>query len=287
MSPVKIVIIVISSLVITASIAAAVILVGQSQDIRSRAQTPTGGGGGSCPVPLAVSNVFMQFPACDSAGQCDLTKANCSWDAYPNATSYRLKITEVDSNTMVKDESVSASTTTDTFPVTANKTYRCEVAAVNQCGTGPYGSDQIICSVQGTILPTPSPSPAPSLSPRPSPSPTVAPSAVPTPQPLTCGALGCAGGTVSCGTGLICVQANNGSSYCALPQYANACQQSPSNAACCSAPVTQASPKPIPSTLPPSGIADDRNFLLIVGLGLLGIPILTFGFTKFRNAMKK
>lgn len=271
MSAVKIVLIVGLVIVVVAAIAASVILIRQPQDIRSRAQTP------ACTPPSAPSNVVMEYPSCPTSASCNFSLATCSWDAYSGATEYRVKATEVESGTVVKDESVPSSQTKIDIPVTANKTYRCEVAVVTTCGTGPNGRDEILCAVE--LFNNPSPTATPSATPAPTATPT--PSTTPTPAPLTCGSVGCANSGTPCGAGLICVSANNGSSYCALPQYSNACQTSPDTKTCCTAPVPSNTPKP--SVLPNTGTLEDFRLLLYGGFGLLALSGVSIAYLKLKS----
>ena len=146
-----------------------VALTREDQSQLSQAQTP---GGGSCQVPAQVSNVQISFPYCDSNNQCSFVQAECKWDAIPTATSYQLTILEVDTNTVVKNELITGATNV-VFPVTQNKTYQCDVAAINACGeSGPVGTNSLLCAVDAAISQTPTPtvpqviaSPTPTLPP--------------------------------------------------------------------------------------------------------------------------
>lgn len=276
MSPLKIVLIVGLITIVLAAIAASVILIKQPQDIRSRAQTP------ACTPPSAPSNVAMEYPSCPSDSSCNFSLASCSWDAYTGATNYQFKATEVDTNTVVKEETLLGSQTKVEFSVTSNKTYRCEVSVVTSCGTGPNGRDELLCAVEAIVS-----SPSPSATPSPTPTPSLTPTPIPSvaPKPLSCGATGCASGNVVCGTGMICVSASNGLSYCALPQYSTACQTSPDTKSCCTAPVAAATPKP--TILPNTGTLEDMRLLIFAGFALLSISGISFAFIKINNSGKK
>lgn len=269
----KIVLIVGLIIIVIAAIGASVILIKQPQDIRSRAQTP------ACIPPAAPSNVVMEYPSCPTNASCNFSLASCSWDAVTGATNYTFKATEVDSGTIVKDETLPGSQTKNEFTVTANKTYRCEVAAVTNCGTGPNGRDELLCAVQAIVAsPSPSPSPSPVVSSTPTPVASVAPA------PLSCGSSGCANGSVTCASGLVCVQASNGTSYCAQPQYSTACQTSPDTKNCCTAPVASATPKP--SVLPKTGTLEDLRLIAMIGFALLSISGVSLAVIKIQKNHK-
>lgn len=206
----------------------------------------------ACTPPATPTNVKMKYPGC-VGDQCNYTQASCSWGAVTDAVKYNLTITEVDSGQVTKTDTVTAPTVTYVFPVTQNKTYKCDVAAVNACGAaGTPGSDSLLCAAQGLI-----------------PSPTTPPLAASCGTPCTNGTL--------CSPGMTCVTANNGSKYCSLPEFQAACQASPSATSCCSAPPVAYVPpsplptQPIPSPLPPTGITSTSIWL---GIGGLAITIL-------------
>lgn len=121
--------------------------------------TPTGTAGGTitpttagaCTAPEVVSNVEFDYPSC-AGTQCNFTQASCSWAAVNGAVNYSVKITQVDSGTITSTNTVAAPTVTFSFPVEQGKTYRCDIAAVNSCGTsGEAGSAQALCSVDGQV----------------------------------------------------------------------------------------------------------------------------------------
>jgi hypothetical protein len=107
-----------------------------------------------------ILGVNLPTPQVAAQGlQCSFVQANCSWDAVSGATQYRVTVTEVDTNTVIKNETVTG--TKYVFPVTQNRTYRCDVAAVNSCGqAGTAGTDELLCSVDAAVnTPTNTPSP--------------------------------------------------------------------------------------------------------------------------------
>jgi hypothetical protein len=113
--------------------------------------TPTVASGGACQTPETVSGVDFNYPSCVGT-QCNFTQASCSWAAVNGATSYSVKITQVESGTITSTNTVNAPTVTFSFPVEQGKTYRCEISAVNSCGTsGQAGSAQALCAVDGAV----------------------------------------------------------------------------------------------------------------------------------------
>lgn len=125
---------------------------------------------------------------------CDPNQSTCEWDATSGATSYHYKVTEVDSDTVIKEGDVDASTTKASFPFELGRTYKCEVNAVNKCGEGPVGEATDSCPLpsvspppevtptpEDTPTPKPSSTPAPSTTPRPSSTPSPTPTVTPTP----------------------------------------------------------------------------------------------------------
>lgn len=266
--------------ILLAAIPLTLYLASQQQDVRSRADevapTPTL----SCTPPAAVTGVRINFPYCPTGGDCELTQASCTWDAMAGVTNYNVSITEVDSGSQVKQETIVAPTTQTVFPVTVNRTYRCDVTATNSCGaTGGVGTVELLCAVEASPTPTnsPTPSPTPTVTgtPPPTPTPTVTPTInlSPTPVVLACGASPC-DATNTCQPGLICVQASSGQSYCAMPPYQTACESSPSEQNCCfpqavtEAPLATATPMPtIASPGPETPILFGAGALLITIIG--------------------
>jgi hypothetical protein len=204
----------------------------------------------SCTTPPQVSTVEVNYPSCSGA-QCSFVEADCTWDAVSGAANYSVKITEVESGSVIKNVTVGGSLTSYTFPVTQGKTYRCETSAVNSCGTsGPAGVGEAICEVDGLTVST-----APSATPTPT----------PTPSPVACG-MSCTT-TANCQTGYICLKMPTGTGYCANPAYQQSCINNPSIDSCCKAP-----PKPTPPPeLPESGLLDNTVALSVVGLILVGM----------------
>jgi hypothetical protein len=249
----------------------------QQQDIRSNASTQLSDTSGviptntpapavstapanACTLPTQVINVKMDYPANTGGTTYNFTQASCTWQPVTGATSYSIKITQVESSSVVKTDSVTGSTTTYAFAVTPNNTYKCEISAVNACGTGPAGSDQLLCKTD-TI---------PSSAPSPTVAPSVAPPAV---VGAACGSP-CTNGT-TCAAGLTCVTAANTTRYCAITAYQNACALSPSVGSCCTAPTsaiaTAAPTLLIPTALPPTGVTTTTIWL---GLGGIAVTIV-------------
>jgi hypothetical protein len=165
MSSKQLVLLLLGLTIILGIIGTTVYLTRQRQDTRSSAQTP----GESCTVPAAVQNVLITYPHCDASNNCSLTQANCTWSAVAGVTGYQLTVTETDSNTIVKTEAVTG--TSSIFNVTQNKTYQCDVQAVNACGeSGPAGSHTLLCEVDALVS---SPSPTPVVTTPPTPTPTL------------------------------------------------------------------------------------------------------------------
>ena len=152
-------------------------LVTRQQETRSRAE---------CAVMPNVTNVTVEYPACRE-DECSFIEASCSWDSMAGAVSYTVTVTEVESGTIVEDNATqSASTTKIYFPITQNKTYKCDVVASNSCGNvSQPSSDQLLCSSDAIVeTPTPSPTPGP-LTPTATqtPTPTLPPNTTATPIP--------------------------------------------------------------------------------------------------------
>lgn len=179
----------------------------------------------SCPLPASPTNILVEYPGCQG-DNCSLAQASCSWGAVAGATSYSVKITEVDTTTIIKSETV---TTNDVylFPVTQNRTYRCEVSAINSCGTGPAGQHELLCKVE-------------SLTEQKS-----------CGQPCTTQS--------ECIAGTTCIQTSTGGSVCAVSGSQTACQASPGIATCCSA-------APIGGQTPPT-VGTTENMFMIAGVG--------------------
>ncbi len=171
MSSKQILLLFLGLVVVLGAIGTTVYLTRQQQDTRSSAQTP----GEGCTVPAPVQNVLITYPNCTADNNCSLTQANCTWSAVDGATGYQLTVTETDSNTIVKTEAVTG--TSSIFDVTQGKTYQCDVQAVNSCGeSGPAGSHTLLCEVDALVS---SPSPTPVVTTPPTPTPTLPPGITP------------------------------------------------------------------------------------------------------------
>ncbi|HVZ66787.1 MAG TPA: hypothetical protein VG917_00835 [Patescibacteria group bacterium] len=193
----------------------------------------------SCPTPATPTGVLVEFPSCIGS-QCNFTQAKCSWGSVSGAASYKLVVTEVETGTVVVNETPDAATTSKVFNVNANKTYKCDVSAVNSCGaTGAASSHSLLCAVDALVT---------------------TPTATPAPAKNACG-YSCTS-SAGCQAGLTCAMGANGQGYCAIPAYAAACQSGPSISACCTAPT--APPKP---TVPPTGGITTGS--IIVGFGTI------------------
>lgn len=211
----------------------------------------------ACNTPSKVESVEVNYPSCVGE-KCSFVEADCVWDSVDEAAKYTVKITEVESSSVVKNITTQGTATSYTFPVTQKKTYRCEVSAVNACGTaGPPGEGEALCEVDGLTV-----------SIQPSPTPTPTPTPTPKPSPLACGT-SCSS-TTDCQTGLVCLKLANGTGYCANPAYQQACSEKPSVNTCCKAP-----PKPTPPPeLPKSGLLDDTIIISAIGVVFIGIAAL-------------
>jgi hypothetical protein len=171
MSNKQILLLLLAFFIVIGVIGTTVYLTRQRQDTQSGAQTP----GEACTVPAPVQNVLITYPHCDASNNCSLTQANCTWSAVDGATGYQMTVTETDSNTIVKTEAVTG--TSSIFDVTQGKTYQCDVQAVNSCGeSGPAGSHTLLCEVDALVA---SPSPTPVVTTPPTLTPTLPPGITP------------------------------------------------------------------------------------------------------------
>lgn len=245
-----------------------VYLLQSQQDVRSRAQTgptPQASPTQSCPIPAQVQNVLVEFPNC-VGDICNFTQASCSWNSVAGATKYQLTITEVDTSTIIKNGEEEAAITRVVFPITQNRTYKCEVSAKNSCGaSGQSGSHSLLCEVDAAVV-TPTPIP-------------------PTQAPVQndCG-FACASNE-NCKSGLTCAIGASGQGLCSIPSFSQTCQSSPSISSCCSAlPTVPATPSAQPTTSapttalqnPPPTIPPSGNFTgtILVGTSLMLILII-------------
>lgn len=117
--------------------------------------TPQASAQTSCQTPSAVTGVAVVYPNC-SGPNCDFNSATCSWTAAANAVTYTVLVTNASTGAQVKSETVSASTTSTTFPVTSGAVYKCDITGVNACGTaGPTGTHSLLCEVDQASNPSP------------------------------------------------------------------------------------------------------------------------------------
>ncbi len=236
-------------------------------------------GGTQCQAPATPTNVQINYPYCQNQQSCSFQQASCTWSQVVGATNYNVVITEVDSGSVIKNEQLPVTTTTEVFPIISGKTYKCDVTAANSCGSlSPTASQSLLCQIEGFASPSPSatlpPQGAPSPTPTPTPAPlaTVAPIPVPTVAPapvaLACGYAPCDTVTAPCQAGLVCVTGNNGSKICANPNYQAACQATPDGPTCCTAPPA----KPQPTQLPHAGTEE-----LTFTVGIFSVTLVTLG----------
>jgi len=130
----------------------------------------------TCTTPDAVLNVLVEYPSTTS-GSANFTQADCSWAQVANAANYNVVVTELETSTTIYNQQVPSTTTKISFGVTQGRTYKCDVAAVNSCGTaGPVGSFQLLCGASAGVSPTTAPTVAPTSPPATSaPQPTMKP----------------------------------------------------------------------------------------------------------------
>lgn len=109
----------------------------------------------TCTTPAQVPNVEVTYPSC-VGDQCNFTQASCSWGQVTGAANYQVTATEVESGSIVFNQSVVSTTTSVTFNITQNKTYKCDVAAKNSCGTsGPIGTHSLLCAADAAVTTNP------------------------------------------------------------------------------------------------------------------------------------
>lgn len=257
----KTAVIIIVIIFLLAAIGVGVYLAMNSQTFFSSAQqgiNTTGNQSADCPAPGTPATVTLSYPLCEqgqTGESCQFDKAGCVWEAVSGATKYNIKVTEIETGAVISSEQVT--TTKKNFSVVQGRTYKCEVSAVNECGSvGETNEDTIVCEVDALLSPTPTPTPVPVSTPPPA-------TPVPTPTPFACGFSGCST-TVPCQAGYICVETSVGRNFCTRDDYQSQCYRSPGQAACCQPPA----PKP---TLPPAGEIDKT---LIIGGAGLGLVIL-------------
>lgn len=150
--------------------------------------------------PLDENVLSSTIPASITVGTliCRPNIGKCEWVQIPNriggaVTKYNYKVTDVGSGDVIKEgvSETSKDCSSDfpdfqtcqsvEFQSKPGVTYKCEVTAKSECGTGTPGSATSTCP---TPTPTPSPSPSPSPSSSPSPSPTPNPTEAPTETPI-------------------------------------------------------------------------------------------------------
>lgn len=120
-------------------------------------------------APGTPSNVLVSYPACEGEN-CNFSQAKCTWGSATGAATYTVVITEVDTNTVIQNQSVSSSTLTFTFAVSSGRTYKCDVTAVNSSGSsGATGSHSLLCQTDEVSAPTPIPTTPPIGAPLPPP----------------------------------------------------------------------------------------------------------------------
>ena len=90
-------------------------------------------------------------------------------------------------------------------------------------------------TIRPTTTFTPTPTAIDENTPTPTPG-TLAEGPTATPIPVACGTKSCDNTTNPCREGLVCVQAQDGSNYCSLPEFQEACKADPSQSSCCTAP---------------------------------------------------
>lgn len=155
--------------ILLAGIFVTIYLLGSNQDTRSNASTGTitdtssvpvsaqDGSDATCTDPGVVQNVTVNYPNFTDT-ETDFNSANCTWDANTSATTYNVKITNVDTEAVVDEKTLAPDELTLVFPVAQKGTYRCEVAAVNSCNVaGTAGFDQQVCGADAMVTETPSP----------------------------------------------------------------------------------------------------------------------------------
>ena len=257
----KIIITVVVVIFLLAAIGAGVYLALNPQTFFSSAQqaadSGTGSQGASCPAPATPATVTLSYPLCEvgqSGETCQFDKAGCIWDSVSGASTYNVKVTEVETGAVIKTDSVAGTQTS--FPVVQGRTYNCQVSAVSNCGTvGATNEDSLLCQTDAFVSPTPVPTSVPPVATPPPATP------APTPTPVACGFIGCSS-SIPCQTGYICIEAAGGN-YCTKTEYQSYCARNPSEATCCQPP---AQPQP---TLPPAGALDQTMIIGGAGIGLV------------------
>jgi hypothetical protein len=110
----------------------------------------------TCSLPAQVTGVNITFPSC-TGDVCNFTQGQCTWGNVSGATNYQVTVKVVETNATVATQQVSSSITSLTFPVAQSNTYKCDVSAINSCGTGPSGTASLLCKVDAAVTTAPSP----------------------------------------------------------------------------------------------------------------------------------
>ena len=116
----------------------------------------------TCTLPTQVQNAAITYPNCDSGGNCNYAEGKCSWDTLANATGYNVVVTTVGASTEVLNQQAITSVSV-AFPVATSDTYKCDVYAVNSCGTGPVATSSLLCNTD--FVPTATPTATPTVIP--------------------------------------------------------------------------------------------------------------------------
>ena len=214
---------------------------------------------------IAITFLFKEkqtLPSKATGPSCPVNSGSCTWSSDDSATSFDVKI--IDQTTGTTILTTTTSNKKVDFTPEVGHIYKCLVTPVNSCGKGSESTDTTTCTViTGTLTPspsitvtptlppdstptvtpeisltptltlTPSPTSGPTATDTPGPSPTPGPSA--TPIPVACGTKSCDNTTNPCRSGLSCIQANDGSNYCSLPEFQDACKVNPAQETCCTA----------------------------------------------------
>jgi len=165
----RLLLIIVGGIVALSAVGLTIFLTQTSKDPRSRAQTPAGTATTPSPTPplntltsaapATPQNVLVEYPSCTDL-DCSFLAASCAWDAVSDAANYQLKVTEVDTGTVVYDQSQAASVNKIVFPVVQNKVYQCDVTALNTDGQASgTGSHSLLCQTDGIVEPTTPPVP--------------------------------------------------------------------------------------------------------------------------------
>lgn len=111
-------------------------------------------------VPGTVTGVLVEYPEC-VGDSCSYVQSSCSWNAISGATSYNYTITEVDTGTQIQTATVASTESRVVFPITQERTYKCDVFATNAEGSGGTGTHSLLCSANGLIDATATPTTPP------------------------------------------------------------------------------------------------------------------------------